>query len=152
LFDGESALKSHKAKHLVQQKYNIQLLAVAKYKRNLAERYVREIKLRTSLALDNEGWRLNRWKNVLPQVLSTLNGKQSTPSTWQQLSQFFTRTTYTVPQSQPDLYRFSIGDQVRTDLSRHQRRQLTFKYSLHFGKVYKRLLQKQNNGMGLVFR
>ena len=55
LFDGESAIASAKVAQLVSEKYGIKLLAQPRFKRMLAERMIREVKLRVSLALELEG-------------------------------------------------------------------------------------------------
>jgi hypothetical protein len=55
LFDGESSLASDKAKKLLKEKYNVEIRAEPGFKRYYAERAVKEIKLRTSVALDLEG-------------------------------------------------------------------------------------------------
>jgi hypothetical protein len=55
LFDGESSLASDKAKKLLKEKYNVDIRAEPGFKRYYAERAVKEIKLRTSVALELEG-------------------------------------------------------------------------------------------------
>ena len=55
LFDGESSLASDKAKKLLKDKYNVDIRAEPGFKRYYAERAVKEIKLRTSVALELEG-------------------------------------------------------------------------------------------------
>ncbi len=55
LFDGELLLASDKAKKLLKEKYNVDIRAEPGFKRYYAERAVKEIKLRTSVALELEG-------------------------------------------------------------------------------------------------
>ncbi len=55
LFNGESSLASDKAKKLLKEKYNVDIRAEPGFKRYYAERAVKEIKLRTSVALELEG-------------------------------------------------------------------------------------------------
>jgi hypothetical protein len=55
LFDGEQALKSKASQDRVYQKFGIQVKAHPGYKRQSAERFVKEYKLRTLLALEEEG-------------------------------------------------------------------------------------------------
>jgi hypothetical protein len=54
LFDGESGLRSKKAQNIIADKFNIKVHAEAFYKRNMAERAIREIKLRMAVLLDLE--------------------------------------------------------------------------------------------------
>ena len=55
LFDGESGLNTQTARKIAADTYGIKLHAEAGFKRNLAERAVREIKLRTAIQLDLNG-------------------------------------------------------------------------------------------------
>jgi hypothetical protein len=55
LFDGESALRSKKIQNEIFQKHKLKIHAEPYYKRNMAERAIKEIKLRMSLLLDLEG-------------------------------------------------------------------------------------------------
>lgn len=55
LFDGESGLASKEAQNKIANKYNIKVRAEPHYKRNMAERCIRELKLRTALLLELEG-------------------------------------------------------------------------------------------------
>jgi hypothetical protein len=52
LFDGESGLTSESAQRQLFSLYGIKLHAEAGYKRMLAERAVREIKIRTAILLE----------------------------------------------------------------------------------------------------
>ncbi len=55
LFDGESGLRSKKVQKIILEKYNLKIHAEANYKRNQAERAIREIKLRMALFLNLKG-------------------------------------------------------------------------------------------------
>jgi len=59
LFDGESALRSRKAQNEIYDKLGITVRADAFFKRAIAERSIREIKLRMAIHLDFEGRREN---------------------------------------------------------------------------------------------
>jgi hypothetical protein len=56
LFDGESGLTSESAQRQLFSLYGIKLHAEAGYKRMLAERAVREIKIRTAILLELQGY------------------------------------------------------------------------------------------------
>jgi hypothetical protein len=55
LFDGEPALTSLKTQKEIFQKYQLKVYANASFKRNMAERAVKEVKIRLSIKLDLEG-------------------------------------------------------------------------------------------------
>jgi hypothetical protein len=55
LFDGEAGLRSQKAQSEIAKKYLIKVHAEPFFKRNMAERAIREIKLRLSIVLKLEG-------------------------------------------------------------------------------------------------
>lgn len=55
LFDGESGLRGRRIQNIVQEKYGLKIHAEPHFKRSLAERAIKEIKLRTSLLLEMEG-------------------------------------------------------------------------------------------------
>ncbi len=55
LFDGESGLRSKNVQNIIYDKYGLKIHAEAHYKRNQAERAIREIKLRMALLLDFKG-------------------------------------------------------------------------------------------------
>jgi len=54
LFDGESALRSRTVQDQIQKKYGITVLAEPHFKRNMAERGVREIKTRMAIILQQK--------------------------------------------------------------------------------------------------
>ena len=55
LFDGESGLKSKSSQNRIFVLYGIRVKAQAGWKRLSAERYIKEVKLRTALALELQG-------------------------------------------------------------------------------------------------
>jgi len=154
LFDGESSLASRHVQEKLRQQFNVEILAEAHFKRTMAERMIREIKLRTAIALDNQGTlpfkqhdqhrchhfiylgeALNHWSQVLPQVINSINyfNERSYKSVHQELIDYFTKPTVQVPQSLNKMYRFSKGQEVYIDATPEQRKQLGFKYTLNKG-------------------
>jgi hypothetical protein len=55
LFDGESGLRSIKSQKTIFDKFQIKVHAEPFFKRNMAERAIKEIKLRIAILLDIEG-------------------------------------------------------------------------------------------------
>jgi hypothetical protein len=55
LFDGESGIRSAKAQKQIYKELNIKVHAEPFYKRNMAERAIKEIKLRMAIHLDFQG-------------------------------------------------------------------------------------------------
>jgi hypothetical protein len=55
LFDGESGLRSKQVQTFLWKKYRLKIHAEAFYKRNMAERCVKEIKLRMAILLNLAG-------------------------------------------------------------------------------------------------
>lgn len=55
LFDGESGLKSKKTQQEIFEKCQIKVHAEPFYKRNLVERFIREVKLRTAILCELKG-------------------------------------------------------------------------------------------------
>jgi len=137
LFDGESGLRSKKIQNIILEKFNLTIHAESHYKRNLAERMVREIKLRTSILLNLKGQSLKQWKNVLPHVVNIINYHQEKKfkSKNQMLTAYFTSNTEMIPQSNKRFYKFDINDKVKIEMTPVQRKQLGFKYSLNRGKL-----------------
>ena len=82
------------------------------------------------------GLALNKWKDNLQFVLDSINrNKPDYKSQLNELIQFFTSPVTTIlPQENPKLYKFKIGDRVRISLTKVERTNLSFKYSLHYGK------------------
>lgn len=58
LFDGESGLRSKKNQKQIYNEFKIKIHAEPFFKRNMAERAIKEIKLRMAILLDNEGIKL----------------------------------------------------------------------------------------------
>jgi hypothetical protein len=157
LFDGESALRSPAVQKEILNKLKIKIHAEPYWKRSMAERAIGEIKLRTAIHLDFHGTTpppplttmprkiknsifiglaLNKWKDNLQFVLDSINrNKPDYKSQLNELIQFFTSPVTTIlPQENPKLYKFKIGDRVRISLTKAERTNLSFKYSLHYGK------------------
>jgi hypothetical protein len=142
LFDGESGLRSKKSRSIIADKYNITVHAEAFYKRNMAERAIKEIKLRMAIQLDLEEQPLTKWRNYLDNVVNVINrNKKEYKSVLQLLTAFFTPTvdnkdnTAYLPRSVSSFYKFNINDTVRINVMPAQRKNLSFKYSLNIGKI-----------------
>lgn len=136
LFDGESGLRSKKAQTIIFDKFNIKVHAEPFYKRNMAERAIREIKLRMAILLDLEQEPFTQWRNYLEKVLTIINqNKKQYKSIMQMLTAYFTKETVVLPQTLPHYYKFNVNDTVRIDASPAQRRNLGFKYSLNIGRT-----------------
>lgn len=135
LFDGESALSSKKNQALIKKKFNIRVFAEPRFKRVMAERAIREIKLRVALSLHYNKMPLSAWKKVLDNVITIINMHRIRKkiSTQQTLIDFFTSPAVNIPQKNASLYKFNIGDQIKVYLSNNERRDLSFKYTLNKG-------------------
>ena len=141
LFDGESGLRSKKTQSIIADKYKITVHAESFYKRNMAERAIKEIKLRMAIQLDLEEQPLTKWRNYLDNVVNIINrNKKEYKSVLQMLTAFFTANdenkddTVHLPQSIASFYKFKINDTVRINVMPAQRKNLGFKYSLNIGK------------------
>jgi len=55
LFDGETALRSSKVKKEIWDRYQVEIFAQPGYRRNMAERHIKEFKLRTTIFLKERG-------------------------------------------------------------------------------------------------
>jgi hypothetical protein len=55
LFDGESGLRSAQAQKKIRDTYGLKIWAQAFFKRNMAERAIKEVKLRTAIMLHDQG-------------------------------------------------------------------------------------------------
>lgn len=136
LFDGESGLRSAKSQNILYDRFKLNVHAESIYKRNMIERAIREIKLRLALILDQRKEPLKNWKNYLSEVVQILNGAQKEyKSTNAMLTDYFTTPSTVIPQV--DLFKFQINDKVEIDLTPKQRRDLSFKWSLHKGHKIK---------------
>jgi hypothetical protein len=139
LFDGESGLRSKKVQNEMLQKYQLKIHAEPFFKRNMAERAIREIKLRMLLLLDMENKPLTRWKEHLPTVLNTINNhnKKTYRSLQNQLLSYFTQQYPSIPQSHSALYKFKVNDIVGFNAFAKERRQIGFKYTFNLGEYIK---------------
>ena len=101
----------------------------------MAERAIREIKLRVALSLHYNKMPLSAWKKVLDNVITIINMHRIRKkiSTQQTLIDFFTSPAVNIPQKNASLYKFNIGDQIKVYLSNNERRDLSFKYTLNKG-------------------
>ncbi len=113
----------------------VKVLADAFFKRNLAERYIRELKLRMAILLDFKQLSLANWRQYLDHVVSNINNNRewSDRSMNSVIVQYFTNPPIVIPQTNQRLYRFKVKDRVVVDLTKAERRDLSFKYSLHPG-------------------
>ena len=154
LFDGESALRTPALQKENNNKLQIKIHAEPYWKRSLAERAIGELKIRMAIHLDFNGnvslpipgnkknyspffsgLALNKWKDNLPFVLDTINrNKPDYKSQLNELIAYFTNPVTTIlPQENPKLYKFKVGDRVRVNLSKAERTPIGFKFSLHYG-------------------
>lgn len=136
LFDGESGLRGSGVQKDIKSRFDITLHAEPRYKRLMAERAIREIKLRLAIQLHLKKEPLTRWKNYFETTIQTINRHQEKTyrSINQLLQAYVTATTSVVPQNIDHLYRYKVGDKIALNVSPNQRRQLGFKWSLNQGK------------------
>jgi hypothetical protein len=136
LFDGETALRSKKVQHEILKKCNIKIHAEPYYKRNMAERAIKEVKLRIALLLDIEKKPFTKWKEYLDTVVNTINNhnKKDFRSLQNQLFTYFTQTHPVIPQKHFSFYKFNINDIVGLNVLAKQRKDFGFKYTLNRGK------------------
>lgn len=55
LFDGESGLRGKRVQNILKEKYDLKIHAEPYFKRSMAERAIKEVKLRMALLLEMEG-------------------------------------------------------------------------------------------------
>jgi hypothetical protein len=136
LFDGESGLRSKNVQNEMLKKHQLKIHAEPFFKRNMAERAIREIKLRMLLLLDMEKKPLTRWKEYLPTIINTINNynKKTYRSLQNQLLSYFTQQYPSIPQSHSSLYKFKVNDIVGFNAFAKERRQIGFKYTFNLGK------------------
>lgn len=161
LFDGETSLKSPASQARVLKIFGIKVKAEPGFKRQSAERYIREIKVRTRVALDLAGktsrvspvfWlvfifskykrikvghiigkTLRDWRSVLDNVVNVINyDKPTFKNNVELLTAYFNQTPVVIPQKS-SLFRYALGQQVRVNVSKMTRQNLNFKYSLEPG-------------------
>jgi len=132
LFDGESALKGAATQKEIEKTYHLKVYAQPGYKRVLAERYIREFKLRLYINLDMKKEPLTRWKNYVEQCVALING-QTKKTTKNELLTFFVRETDNLPQTNSVFYKYNIGDYCLVDMDRLTRKSLGFKWTRNLG-------------------
>ncbi len=142
LFDGESALRSKQNKKLIQEKLNINVIADPAYKRNFAERYVREYKVRTAVLLENKKLSLNQWRNYISDVVNVINNTKPKSSINQILTDYFSKEITVFPQQNLNFFKFNINDKIKIDLTKKQRNDLSFKWTLNRGNKFYYNVQK----------
>jgi ADP-heptose:LPS heptosyltransferase len=151
-FDGESSLRSVRTQDIVFKRFGVRIHARPGYKQLLAERMIKEVKLRVSVALHLQGnlknflmcvstsinyffylgLKLNAWKQVLNHSVNSINyNKIAYKSKLGLLKDFFTKPPVVIPQSIKNIYRFSVGEKVYVDLTPIQRKNIGFKWSLN---------------------
>ncbi len=140
-FDGESALRSKQAQKTIKTQLGVTVFADPYFKRTMAERAVREVKLRMAIRLtaikknDKVNWK--HWKNELPYVVDTINNNNKIMyrSINAMLIDYFTqKIPPAVPQNQNKMYRYDIGQRVRFYLPKNERLSYTStKWSLMYG-------------------
>ncbi len=84
------------------------------------------------------GLKFNSWKKVLPEVLSAINYSKKTSRNPRDILKDYFTSEYPVLPQHMDFYKFKIGELVGLDLTRPQRSNLTYKYSLYYGRMNKR--------------
>jgi len=134
-------------------------LAEPYYHRNLAERAVKEIKLRMALRLDYEGRysppiksadrtetgiklyfsgkSLRHWRSYIDNVVNSINmhGEKSYKSMNELFKSYFTQPHVNIPQDLSKFYKFQVQDKVYIDVPPPGRRDLSFKYTLNQGRL-----------------
>ena len=110
----------------------------------MAERAIKEIKLRMAIQLDLDEQPLTKWRHYLDNVVNVINrNKKEYKSILQMLTAFFTPnndnnkndTVAHLPHSEASFYKFNIDDTVKINVMPAQRKNLGFKYSLNIGKL-----------------
>jgi hypothetical protein len=139
LFDGETALRSKNVQNELFKKLNLKVHAEPYYKRNMAERAIKEIKLRIALLLDIEKKPFTKWKDYLDTVVNAINNhnKKNFHSLQNQIFTYFTQHHPVIPQTHSSFYKFNINDVVGLNVMAKQRKAMNFKYSLNRGKYEK---------------
>jgi hypothetical protein len=79
---------------------------------------------------------LSAWKTYLPAVVDSINfTRPSERNSLDILIQYFTSPTITIPHIKK-CFKFDINERVLVDLTPSFRRNLSYKYSLYFGKMF----------------
>ena len=84
------------------------------------------------------GLKFNSWKKVLPEVLSAINYSKKTSRNPRDILKDYFTSEYPVLPQHMDFYKFKIGELVGLDLTKPERSNLTYKYSLYYGRMNKR--------------
>jgi len=79
------------------------------------------------------GLKFNSWKKVLPEVLSAINYSKKTSRNPRDILKDYFTSEYPVLPQHMDFYKFKIGELVGLDLTKPERSNLTYKYSLYYG-------------------
>jgi hypothetical protein len=143
LFDGESSLRSKINQQIIKNQLNIDCFADPYFKRSMAERSVREFKTRMAIQLEqiqkNQKKNINfkPWKEHVNTVVNSINiNKKTYRSKLSILVDYFTqKPTPSLPQNQNQLYLYDIGEKVQFFITKAERQQLGFKYSLSYGNI-----------------
>lgn len=109
----------------------------------MAERMVKEFKLRMAIKLDTLkkkdkiNWKL--WKEYIPFVVDSINNQRSSfRSRFAMLVAYFTqKPQISLPQHQDRHFLYKIGDKVRFFRAKSDRKALNSKWSLTYGKIPK---------------
>lgn len=132
LFDGESALKGATIQQQIEKEFNLKVFAQPGYKRVLAERYIREFKLRLFIALDIKKEPLTKWKNYYEKCVALINARSKISKN--EVLTFFTREMDYIPQTHGRFFKYNVGDQCLVDVDRLTRKSLGFKWTRNLGR------------------
>lgn len=139
LFDGESGLRGKTVQQDIYDKFKIKIHAQPSFKRNMAERAVKEIKLRITLKLNLVKETFTKWRKYLPHVIKSINNKKTYYKNFTDVLNNFYKLnpSILIPQQQSKFFKFKIGDSVFLDINPLIRKSLQFKYSLNPGNIKK---------------
>lgn len=143
LFDGESSLRSKINQQTIKAKLNIDCYADPYFKRSMAERSVREFKTRMTIQLEQfkkkntNNINFKPWKEHVNSVVNSINAnKKNYRSKLAILQDYFTQEpTPSLPQNHNRLYLYNIGEKVQFFITKAERQQLGFKYTLSYGNM-----------------
>lgn len=166
LFDGESGLRGKRVQNILKEKYDLKIHAEPYFKRSMAERAIKEVKLRMALLLEMEGMikngnvhlknislymffvflgqPLTKWRDYLDRVVDSINhhNERTFKSMNQLLVSYFTQPTHHMLQTPNKYYKYNINDKVFLEATPSQRKSLSFKYSLNRGMFFYKNLKK----------
>lgn len=117
----------------------IRVYADAYFKRNLAERYVKEVKLRMAVLLDFKKLSFREWRQYIDHIVANINNNREIKdkSLNLMLTRYFTQPTVVMPQHNVQMFLYNINDKVFIDLKKSERQDVSFKYSLNRGTTIK---------------